>query len=68
LDAAFPGQIQPELLRAYRQIYRLWHYWLGFDIDEDKPDVEMNEDTRRKRMQLVNATAQTTPSASPTND
>jgi hypothetical protein len=29
LDAAFPGQIQPALLRLYRRISRIWHHWLG---------------------------------------
>ena len=29
LDAVFPGRIQPALLRVYRRISRIWHYWLG---------------------------------------
>ena len=29
LDAAFPGRLQKSLRHFYRQISRLWHYWLG---------------------------------------
>ena len=29
LDAAFPGQMQPALLRFYRHISQMWHHWLG---------------------------------------
>jgi len=29
LDAAFPGQVQPALLRFYREISKIWHHWLG---------------------------------------
>jgi len=55
LDAAFPGRIQPALLRMYRQISRLWHSWLGLlkaeketgdnsRINRDKRGLSMDED------------------------
>ena len=36
LDAAFPGQMQPGLLRLYRQISKIWHHWLGLATVEER--------------------------------
>jgi hypothetical protein len=41
LDAAFPGRIQPALLRVYRQISRMWHYWFGFLPPESEKEELM---------------------------
>ena|SRR5437762_10769839 len=59
LDAAFPGQIQSALLRLYRYISRLWHYWLGLlkrdEVLADRPrvigekrDLSTDEDERKE--------------------
>ena len=59
LDAAFPGQIQSALLRLYRYISRLWHYWLGLlKRDEvladcprvigEKRDLSTDEDEQKE--------------------
>jgi len=70
LDAAFPGRIQPALLRFYRQISRIWHYWLGLleleeflDNGRIKEWLEENEspENARKRRKLVDSETQVTP-------
>jgi hypothetical protein len=45
LDAAFPGRIQPALLRIYRRISRIWHHWLGFS--ESEPEEQEPADNSR---------------------
>ena len=46
LDVAFPGHIQPALLRFYRQISKIWHYWLG---------VLKSEEETMEKMRIIKA-------------
>lgn len=39
LDAAFPRRIQPALLRVYRRISRIWHFWLGFLSESEQEEL-----------------------------
>lgn len=69
LDMAFPGRLQPALLRLYRQVSRMWHYWLGVLEAEEEPvrieDDQGEEDdspvSARKRRKVVDAQTQITP-------
>jgi hypothetical protein len=48
LDAAFPGRIQPALLRFYRQISRIWHHWLGLlEMEEGSPSNARDNGKKR---------------------
>ena len=49
LDAAFPGQIQPILLRLYRRISRIWHHWLGVLKAGEEPMNDSRVISREKR-------------------
>ena len=70
LDAAFPGRVQPALLRFYRRISRIWHCWLGLlEPKELMSDgniekwIEKNESPEhaRKRRKVVDSETQVTP-------
>jgi hypothetical protein len=70
LVAAFPGRIQPALLRFYWQISRIWHYWLRFLDPEELMDNErirewINENEspehETKRRKVVDSATQVTP-------
>jgi hypothetical protein len=52
LDAAFPGQLQPALLRFYREISKIWHIWVGVEKEEGGQGIPA---------ELVDSETQTTP-------
>ena len=58
LDAAFPARLQKALRHFYRQISRLWHYWLG--LLNIEPRLQWPILVENKPPQ-VNAETQTTP-------
>jgi hypothetical protein len=64
LDAAFPGGNQPELLRLYRRISRIWHHWLGLLEDDDELEDNGLSMVVRKRQKSTNSETQTTPKES----
>jgi hypothetical protein len=55
LDMAFPGRLQPALLRLYRQISRLWHYWLGVLETAEEQAVRIEDEEGEERESPVSA-------------
>lgn len=50
LDVAFPARLQPAVMGAYRQISRIWHYWLEVLDAEEVREWRTRGKWSRKRV------------------
>jgi hypothetical protein len=65
-DAAYPTQMQPELLQQFLRISRRWHRWFPSGVVEEENIDE--SDGQGKKRKMVDSETQTTPKKQKTID